>query len=410
VLNWAFVLDFPTFAKPFPLCAIRRITNLLKYIKHHLKEKNMTYKRIIRKILMFVIIVITLFLVYSLIPRVIRYNANYGTELPKSTVLSDKAENDIRTFIKDTASRMQIVMAIQNGKVIFEEGDTKKLINCHSARKSIMSLLYGIAQDKGYLKIDETLGKLGIDESRTPLTKQEKTETIRDLLMARSGVYLQAEAETDYAKRHRPKREQYKPGEIFFYNNFDFNTLGAILEKKTGMSIGKFMEEHLAKPLELQDFSSANVVYGSPWPIPNKSDSDYPVYWIYMSARDFAKIGILITQNGVWKNKQVVPENWVTISTNDTEISDEVAKMNPPFEVFAYSWWIDKDNNTIWADGYGGQFLCIDRKHKLVVLQRNFTGNSLMSSGLFLMDKNRDNNPKSDLIHVYNMILKYISN
>lgn len=46
--------------------------------------------------------------------------------------------------------------------------------------------------------------------------------------------------------------------------------------------------------------------------------------------------------------------------------------------------WIDNDNKTVWADGYGGQFLCIDRT---VVLQRNFTGNSLLSSGLFLMDK-----------------------
>ena len=370
----------------------------------------MTYKRILKKPLTFAIIVIALFLAYSLMPRVIHHEASFGTELPKSTVLSVKTENEIRTFIRDTASRMQIVMAIQNGNVIFEEGNTKKLINCHSARKSIMSLLYGIAQDKGYLKIDETLGKLGIDESKTPLTEQEKTATIRDLLMARSGVYLPAEAETDFAKNYRPKRELYKPGEIFFYNNFDFNTLGHILEQKTGMSIGKFMEEHLAKPLEMQDFSSSNVVYNAPWPIPNKSNSDYAVYWIYMSARDFARIGILVAQNGVWKNKQVVSESWIDKSINDTQNSDEVTKMNPPFDAFAYSWWIDNDNNTVWADGYGGQFMCIDKKNNLVVIQRNFTGNSLLSSGIFLMDKNRDNNPKSDLIHVYNLILSHASN
>ncbi|MEM6737258.1 MAG: hypothetical protein AAF620_14435 [Bacteroidota bacterium] len=86
-----------------------------------------------------------------------------------------------------------------------------------------MSLLIGIALEKGYLRLEETLGELGIDESKTPLTPQEKTATIRDLLMARSGVYLPAEAETDYAKSNRPKREPYKPGEFHFYNNFDFN-------------------------------------------------------------------------------------------------------------------------------------------------------------------------------------------
>lgn len=370
----------------------------------------MIYKRISGSVFVFAIIAIATLLVYSCIPRVIRHKAAFGTELLKSTVLSGKIENEIRAFIKDTASRMQIVMAIKNGEVIFEEGKTNKLINCHSARKSIMSILYGIAQDKGYLKLDETLGKLGIDESKTPLTENEKTATIRDLLMARSGVYLQAEAEIDYAKSNRPKREQYRPGEFFFYNNFDFNVLGTILEKKTGMSIGKFMEEHLAKPLEMQDFSSSNVVYGSPWPIPNKSNSDYPVYWIYLSARDFARLGILITQDGMWKDRQVVSENWINRSLSDfTEFSIELRERNSPYDAFAYSWWINKDNNTVWADGYGGQFLCIDRKNKLVVLQRNFTGNSLMSSGLFLLNKNRDNNPKSELIHVYNIFLKNTS-
>jgi CubicO group peptidase (beta-lactamase class C family) len=349
---------------------------------------------------------IAILLIYSCIPRVVRRTPKFGTELPKSNTLSEIKKNQIRTFIKDTASRMQIVMIVQNGEVIFEEGNTKKLINCHSARKSIMSLLFGIAQDKGLLRLDESLEELGIDESKTPLTKQEKTATIRDLLMARSGVYLQAEGEVDYAKNNRPKREQYQPGSFFFYNNFDFNTLGSILEQKTGTTIGKFMEEHLAKPLEMQDFSSSNIVYNSPWPIPNKSNSDYPVYWIYLSARDFAKIGILITQDGKWNNKQVVSESWINKSLGDyTEFTTEQRERNYPYDAFAYSWWIDKNYNTIWADGYGGQFLCIDRKNKLVVLQRNFTGNSLISSGLFLMNKNRDNNPKRDLMHVYNLIL-----
>jgi len=325
-----------------------------------------------------------LFLIYSLIPRVIHTKTEFGKELPKSSILSKKATKEIRAFVRDTANRMQIVMAVHNGRIIFEEGETQKLINCHSARKSIMSLLIGIAIEKGYLRLDETLAELGIDESRTPLTTQEKSATVKDLLMARSGIYLQAEAEVSYAKDHRPKREQYRPGEFFFYNNFDFNMLGVILEKKTGISIGAFLEENLAKPLNMQDFIASNVVYDSPWPVPNKTNSDYPVYWIYMSARDFAKIGVLITQNGIWNNKEVVSSNWINKSLSDlTVLSNDIAEMNAPYDAFAYSWWIDKDNKTVWADGYGGQFLCIDRTNNLVVLQRNFTGNSLLSSGLF---------------------------
>lgn len=356
------------------------------------------------------VLIIVAFLIYSVIPRAIRYESIYGKELSKSGLLSQKSQQKISTFIKDSTSRMQVVMAVHNGEILFETGDTKQLINCHSARKSIMSLLYGIAIKKGYVKLDDTLDELGIDESQTPLTPQEKTATIRDLLMARSGVYLQAEAEVDYTKSNRPKRDQYKPGEHWLYNNFDFNVLGAILEKKTGMSIGEFLEENLAIPLEMQDFSASSVVYNSPWPVPNKSNSDYPVFWIFMSARDFAKIGVLIVQNGFWKDKEVVSTIWINKCLSDlTTFSGEMAKMNSPYNAFGYSWWINNENQTIWADGYGGQFLCINKANKLVVLQRNFTGNSLLSSGLFLMDKNRDNNPKSDLIDVYDLIAKEIN-
>lgn len=349
--------------------------------------------------------------VYSIIPRVKNPKVAHGVALRSVSLLSDSTQRELRQFIKDSAANMQIVMAIHHGKIIFEEGNTGKLINCHSARKSIMSLLIGIAVEKKYLSLDETLGDLGIDESKTPLTAQEKSATIKDLLMARSGVYLPAEGEVDYAKNNRPQREQYKPGEFFFYNNFDFNALGVILEQKTGLSIGTFMEKYLATPLQMQDFTAANVVYDNPWPIPNNTQSDHPVFWIYMSARDFAKIGVLLTQNGMWNGEQVVPEPWIEQSLNKySEFTGNLAKMNAPYDAFAFSWWIEKESNTIWADGYGGQFLCIDRKNNLVVLQRNFTGNSLMSSGLFLMNKNRDNNPKSDLMHVYAVILKNLEN
>ncbi len=366
-------------------------------------------KRILRTGLAIALLLILLFAIYSIVPRVRYIETSYGQSLKKSDVLPPNFQDELRGFVRDTASRMQSAMILHEGNIIFEEGDTKKLINCHSARKSILSLLFGIAQDKGLLRLDETLAELGIDESKTPLTPQEKTATIRDLLMCKSGIFLAAEAEHDWAKNRRAQRGKYQAGEFFFYNNFDFNILGVILEQKTKMSIGEFMETYLAKPLGMQEFRAANVVYNSPWPVPRKTDSDHPVYWIYMSARDFAKIGVLINNKGKWGNKQVVSSNWLTESIHtQTLFSEEVANFYQPYDAFAYSWWLEKDTKTIWADGYGGQFLCIDSTNNLVVLQRNFTGNSLLSSGLFLRDKNRDNNPKSDLLHLYQRTLQQI--
>jgi hypothetical protein len=359
-----------------------------------------SFKQFVYVVLVFLVVSF----IYSCLPRVWAKKSSYGTVLTKSDILPDSKKEALKRFIQDTANNAQAVVVMSGEKIILEVGKTKKLINCHSARKSIMSLLIGIAKEKGLLSLDETLEQLGIDESKTPLTKQEKSATIRDLLMAKSGIYLQAEAETDFAKNNRPKRGQYKPGEFFFYNNFDFNVLGAILEKKTGKSIGEFMNEYLAKPLGMQEFAPSNVIYGNPWPIRNDK-SDYRVYWMFLSARDFARIGVVVAQKGKWNNQQIVSAEWINESIQPH--TAKVDKSMRPFDAYGYLWWLDNDNNTVWADGFGGQFLLIDTARNLVLSQRNFTGNSLLSSGLFMMKKNKDGY-RDQLVYLYDNIKVFI--
>jgi CubicO group peptidase (beta-lactamase class C family) len=77
-----------------------------------------------------------------------------------------------------------------------------------------------------------------------------------------------------------------------------------------------------------------------------------------------------------------------------------------PFDGYGYLWWIDKDNNTIWADGYGGQFLLIDTVQNLAIAQRNFTGNSLTTSGLFALQHKKFGG-RRHLMHIYDVIKSY---
>ena len=54
-----------------------------------------------------------------------------------------------------------------------------------------------------------------------------------DLLQSRSGIYHPAAYETVKMKKKRPERGSHKPGEIFWYNNWDFNALCTIFEQQT---------------------------------------------------------------------------------------------------------------------------------------------------------------------------------
>lgn len=271
-------------------------------------------------------------------------------------------------------------------------------MNIASIRKAILSLLYGIAIDKGLINLDKTLAELKVDEI-VPLTSDEKKATIRDLLMFKSGIYLPAQGEHDSQITDRPKRGSHKHGTYFFSNNFDANALGTIFMQETGTSIGEFMEENLAKPLGMQDFTKNNVILGDPWFFPKKK-SLHKQYYIYMSTRDLARVGAMVASNGKWNDTQIVSEEWTKESTSEySHIKDSHNR----YDGVAYQWYLDSRSKTIWADGYGERFMIIDLNNKLTFVEQNFTGNSFLTTGLWLLSRNMDSG-LANLIKAHRML------
>jgi hypothetical protein len=349
-------------------------------------KKMMKFKKVIKLIIWGVGCLISVLIILSLIQRVSNPSPVYQTELTYGSPLLEEIKEILTP--REEPKRVRSIMILKNEKIVYEYGPTDKIMNTASIRKAIMSLLYGIAVHKGLIDIDKTLAELKIDEY-TPLTTQEKSATIQDLLMAKSGIYLPAQGEHDNQITDRPKRGSYQPGSYFFMNNFDANALCTIFMKETGISIGKFMEEHLAKPLGMQDFSEDNVIIGDPWFWPKKK-SMHKQYYIYMSTRDLARIGAMVANSGRWNKKQVVPENWINESTTSFSNLKENHIGYGRYDGFGYQWWIASDSNSIWADGYGERFLIINPDKNLTLVEQNFTGNSFLTTGLWLKNRNMD--------------------
>lgn len=354
-------------------------------------------KRLSLILLFLGIIVIT----WAAIPEVRKVELESGVSFTRAQSWNQDSIQALVNYIS-TAEHVDAFIALEKDKEIFSYGAIDRLINLHSARKPIISLLIGIAQDKGLLNINETLGEMGIGENGVELTETEKSASIRDLLMARSGIYLDADAQPEMATE-RPSRGQYRPGEFYYYNNFDFNALGTILNVKTGMSYEECLYEWLALPLEMQEFRSENVVYGTPF---SSIDTQHPAYKTWMSARDLAKIGSMMAQKGMWKGKRIVSESWILESTTPYHrFAEENA--NWPKTAFGYLWAVDTENNNIWGSGYGGQHLMVDTTNQLVLVQRHFTGNSLLSQGIYLTKNTQS--ATVDLMQVWYGLLRSIN-
>ena len=251
------------------------------------------------------------------------------------------------------------IMVLHKGEVVLDWGETTLRVNSASVRKSLLSALYGIAVDKGLINLDLNLEQLGIDDRPPVLSSKEKTATIEQLLQARSGVYHVASAETVKMKSIRPKRESFAPGEHWYYNNWDFNALGTIFERKTNIPLNKAFKDWISTPLGMADFRESDVHFR--W----TEASIHPYFIFWVSARDLAKFGQLYLQKGKWNGTQVISEEWILNST--------IPHSNMQDGAYGYMWWIRPDGS-YYAAGYHGQYVLVLPKEEIVIVNMVFTG------------------------------------
>lgn len=299
----------------------------------------------------------------------IGYKAPITTEgFTRAVIANASAIDQAHQFLRDETS-FNAFVALRGESLVTKWGDADLPINTHSVRKSLLSALFGIAKSKGLIRLDKTMASLAIDEPSQPLTEMERLATIDDLLKSRSGIYLEASGETAAMRESRPRRGQHRPGEAFYYNNWDFNVLGAIFEQETKVTIGQALFEWIGRPTGMTTFQPEHVIYT------NESGSRYRQFVIYMSASDLARFGVLFVQNGQWAGNEIIPSEWVQSSL--TPYSKVSAPK--PYDGYGYLWWLDSVSQTASADGWRGQYMIVDRARKLVVVSRNDTGRDLLS-------------------------------
>lgn len=196
--------------------------------------------------------------------------------------------------------RSDAYLVIHRGVLVHAYGDIRRPMNLASVRKSVLSVLYGIQVDRGTIDLNQNLGALGITD-KGGLSETEQAATVRQLLQARSGVYHEAAYETANAKKRRPERGSHAPGTFWYYNNWDFNALGTIFQQRTGQNVFEALKTNLAEPLQFEDFR-----YPQDTKFEYERSSDHPAYLMFLSARDLARIGLLVSRDGQWNGRQIV--------------------------------------------------------------------------------------------------------
>lgn len=257
------------------------------------------------------------------------------------------------------------VMVVEDGKIICEWGDSKRKIECYSLRKSCMNALYGVLDKRKSVNLSTTLFDLKIKDKKQ-LTVSENKATIENLLKARSGVYLTAAYETKSMRKKRPKRGSHLPDTFWYYNNWDFNTLGSIFEKISGYSVFKAFDKYIARKIQMESF---NCVKDTKY-IYNKN-SLHPAYTFKMSTRDRARFGLLYLNKGQWGDNQIFSKKWYDKSIKSYS--------RARFGIgYGYLWWVSRkgwhyghkfDKKVFSARGNHGQIILVIPPLDLVIVQ-----------------------------------------
>ena len=146
------------------------------------------------------------------------------------------------------------------------------------------------------------------------------------------------------------------PGERFNYSSGTTNIVSGIVRDVLGDegAYRSFLLERLFAPIGM---SSAE---------PRFDDAGTWVAssYVYATARDFARFGLLYARDGVWDGRRLLPEGWVDHARRVRSVDEETGRL------YGAHWWgIDDGLGTFYAQGYEGQFIMICPPLDLVFLR-----------------------------------------
>jgi CubicO group peptidase (beta-lactamase class C family) len=296
---------------------------------------------------------------------------------PEQAGYSSEKLQELKTFLKQSGS--DSLLLVHDGKVFFEYGDIRKKILVHSVRKSLLNSLYGVYQQRGAIDLQQSMGELDVDDI-SPLSEQEKSTKLIDVLKSRSGIYHPAAAESESMAKSRPARSSHAPGEFYYYNNWDFNVAGYVFEQRSGKRIYDAFYKEIAKPLGMLDYRNKIVQWSAEAEsVDTTADgyyqlepelSKYPAYHFRMSAHDLALYGQLFLNHGRWGCKQIIPSQWIDLSTQPYSITDADYGL-----AYGMLWDVLVPDNaneraSFFHTGVGVHMLGVYPKHKLVLVHR----------------------------------------
>lgn len=274
------------------------------------------------------------------------------------------------TILKELKkTRASSLIVIRNNEIIHEkywkDHNSSSLMNSFSMAKGILSLLVGCAIDDGYLQSEHQLLSSIFPSYKN--NKYGKHITLYHLMTMQAGLDWKEEYHhpfsenskqyfvEDLAQQAFETECKEMPGQHYEYQSVAAQLLGLALRKTTQKDLATYLSEKIWKPLGMESPAK--------WSI-DKKGVEKAFCCIHARSRDFAKIGQLVMQNGSWKGKQIISEEYCKRMLTPTKIND----------AFGFTIWADDEDSLQYRFFYGflGQFIIMIPEKQMVIVKTGF--------------------------------------
>ena len=250
---------------------------------------------------------------------------------------------EIDNWIDDR--NLTAIVVLKDGNIAYEDyfQDTSEddLRISWSVAKSFLSALFGILLEEGAIEsIDDPVTKYAPELAASGYN----AASIRNVLNMASGV----EFDEDYLSFGSDINKMGRvlamggsmdgfsvgitdtvraPGEEWQYVSIDTHAISMVIRGATGRSIHDLMVEKLLNPMGLEQ---------NPVMLTDGDGVAFVLGGLNLQTRDYARFGQMYLQDGFYNGVQIVPENWVTQSTEPSAptLTGEVK--------YGFQWWVER--------------------------------------------------------------------